>query len=269
MTLDQKIAFIGAGKMATAIAAGLVRSGMDTGNIKAYDVSPQAAELFARNTGVVTSGSMKDALTEASAVILAVKPQYAIGALSEASAYLKGKLLVSIAAGLTIATLKEASGAERIVRVMPNTPALVGEGMSCYAGIPGIPEEDLKTVEKILLSIGRAFPVEESQLDAVTGLSGSSPAFVLEFIMALADGGVYEGLPRAKALEMAAQTVLGTAKMVLNSSAHPAELRDAVISPAGTTACGVMVLEKAGFNGIAASAVVAAAERSRELGAKK
>lgn len=261
--------FIGAGKMATAIAAGMVRSGIAPARIHAYDVAKAAADSFQNATGAVIAESMTEAIAASDVVILAVKPQYAPQALAEARPALEGKLLISIAAGLTIKYLQTASGISRIIRVMPNTPALAGAGMSCYAGAAGISGTDLETAKEILGSIGKARMVSESQLDAVTGLSGSGPAFVMEFIMGMADGGVYSGLPRDLALEMALQTVLGTAKMCQKSQVSIGELRDAVISPAGTTAEGILVMQQAGFKGTAAKAVIAAAKRSAELGKGK
>lgn len=266
---DITYTFIGAGKMATAIAMGMVKSGINPATIRAYDVSEAASGAFRTATGAYVCSSMEEALAGADTVILAVKPQYASEALSEAKPFLNGKLLISIAAGLTISFLQTASGLDRVIRVMPNTPALALAGMSCYAGAKGISGDDLAIAEKILSSVGVARKVTESQLDAVTGLSGSGPAFVMEFIMALADGGVYSGLPRDVALQMALQTVYGTAKMCQESSLSIGELRDAVISPAGTTAEGILVLQKGSFKGTAAAAVIAAAERSRELGKGK
>ena len=259
------IAFIGAGKMATAIAGGLVSTGKAKGEIKAYDISEAARERFAASTGVVALSSPEEALAAADIVVLAVKPQHVAAALDKAKELLKSKLFISIAAGVKIKTLTEMTGCQRIVRVMPNTPALVGEGMSCLAGAPGIAESDLKMAAAIFDAVGQSCLVHESQLDAVTGLSGSGPAYVLDFILGLADGGVYAGLPRDVAQRLAIQTVLGSAKMALLSKKHPGELRDEVISPAGTTSRGVMTLEKGAFKALAASAVVAAAERSSEL----
>ena len=261
--------FIGAGKMASAIAAGMVKSGVEPRSIHAYDVSETASASFRELTGACVFATMAEALNCADTVILAVKPQYAAEALAEAKPYLQGKLLISIAAGLTISYLQTASGLDRVIRVMPNTPALSLAGMSCYAGANGISGSDLDIAAKILSSVGIARKVTESQLDAVTGLSGSGPAFVMEFIMALADGGVHSGLSRDAALELALQTVYGTAKMCQESSQSIGELRDAVISPAGTTAEGILVLQKGAFKGMVSSAVIAAAERSRELGKGK
>ncbi len=259
------IAFVGAGKMATAIAGGLVKGACQRGSIKAYDISESARESFKAATGVEALSSPEEALAGADIVILAVKPLHVAVALEKSSSLLSSKLLVSIAAGVKIKTLSDLTKCQRVVRVMPNTPALVGEGMSCLAGAPGISEADLKTAESIFSAVGQCCLVQESQLDAVTGLSGSGPAYVLDFILGLADGGVYAGLSRDVALKLAIQTVLGSAKMALLSKQHPAELRDAVISPGGTTSRGVMALEEGGFKSLAASAVIAAAERSAEL----
>ncbi len=261
------IAFIGAGKMATAIAAGLNKCGMPV-SCCAYDISPAAAASFTAATSYPAASAMSGALSSASAVILAVKPQYAAAALSEAAPFLKGKLLISIVAGWTIESLCQTSGLDRVIRVMPNTPALAGEGMSCFAPAPGADAFDIGIAEQILSAVGRVRRVEEKQLDAVTGLSGSGPAYVMEFIMGLADGGVLCGLPRDAALELAIQTVLGTAVMCRENPASVASLRDAVISPAGTTAEGILTLQEHAFKAASAKAVIAAAKRSAELGKK-
>ena len=260
-----KLAFIGAGKMATAIGRGLMNAPGTRWEAAACDPSEKARETFTKNTSIPCSASMAEALSGADAVLLAVKPQYAAEALKEAVPLLNGALLISIAAGLSINKLSIMAQTTRIIRVMPNTPALAGAGMSCFA--PGkVSEQDIVWAPSILSAVGRCRQVPEKLLDAVTGLSGSGPAYVFEFIMALADGGVYEGLPRDLALELAAQTVFGSAKMVLESSEPPAVLRDAVISPAGTTARGVAALDEGAFRSTVVKAVVAAAERSAELG---
>ena len=266
--LNDKIAFIGAGKMAGAIASGLRARGMPAEQISAYDPAEAAAKSFTALTGARGASAMSEALKDAQIVIFAVKPQYAVSAFGEARGFLDGKLLISIAAGLTIRRLTELSGGlARIVRVMPNTPALVGAAMSCYCGAANVPEEELEKASEILSAFGLCRRVPESMLDAVTGLSGSGPAYVFEFIMALADGGVYAGLPREAAIELAAQTVFGSALMVLKRGGeHPAVLRDAVISPGGTTARGVAALDEGAFRSVVMKAVIAAAERSAELG---
>lgn len=260
----KSICFIGAGKMATAIAAGLVRQNAGF-EIKAFDPSAAAAEHFKKNCGAEVSGKLEDAL-KADIVLLAVKPQHLAEAVQSLPSLVKGKLILSIVAGTTIEKLSELTGTERIIRIMPNTPALVGEGMSCLSPAPGLQEDDIKTAELIFRSVGKVQVLPESLLDAVTGLSGSGPAFVLEFIMALADGGVYAGLPRAVAVELAAQTVYGAAKLAMESGRPVGALRDDVISPGGTTSRGCMALAENGFAAGVAKAVIKAAERSAELG---
>ncbi|MBP5182452.1 MAG: pyrroline-5-carboxylate reductase [Lentisphaeria bacterium] len=264
----QKITLVGAGKMATAIASGLLKSGMKKENISAFDISPEAGKKFEKATSIPCAKNLKEILKKSDAVLLAVKPQYAREALAGVKTLIREKLLISICAGLTIETLKEYSSCSRIVRVMPNTPALAGEGMSAYAFSPDVRAEEKLFAEKLLSSIGICREVPERLLDAVTGLSGSGPAYVIEFILALTDGGVYAGLPRDAAYQMALQTVSGTAAMLKASSEHPAVLRDAVISPGGTTARGVAALDAHAFRKTVMDAVIAAAERSAELNRK-
>ena len=259
------ICFIGAGKMATAIAAGLVRKKMQY-TIHAYDLNPKAAQSFAETTGGTVYDSPVKALENAEIILLAVKPQHLADAVAAFRDQIGDRLVISIVAGVPIASLQKLTNSSRIVRVMPNTPALVGEGMSCIAPAPGASAEDADTVASLLSSVGLCRRVAENQLDAVTGLSGSGPAFVLEFIMALADGGVYAGLARDAALELAIQTVLGSAKLARDAGKPIGELRDAVISPAGTTGRGCMELAKGAFAATTAQAVIKAAERSAELG---
>ena len=260
-----KIFFLGAGKMATAIAGGLVKSGLfNADELAAFDVNVSAGKSFTEETGVAVK--TLDAAQEAEAILIAVKPQMLSAALEPLKGKIAGKLIISIAAGVTIERISALTGADRIVRVMPNTPALVGEGASGYAPGPGATAEDAALVGKILGATGVAYQVKESDLDAVTGLSGSGPAYVFEFIQALADGGVAEGLPRDVATKLAAQTLLGAAKMVLTTGKHPNELCDAVTSPGGTTSRGLELLAERAFHAAAMQAVRAAAKRSRDLG---
>ncbi len=263
-----KIMFLGAGKMASALAGGLVKSGLRD-NIVAYDVSSDAIASFVKSTGAEAFTADVAKLAEgADVVVLAVKPQYLSDALVPLSGKLKNKLVISIVAGVTLETLKLLTGASRIIRVMPNTPALVGEGAAAYAVSDDASDDDAKVVETILGSVGYFCAVPEKLMDAVTGLSGSGPAYVFNFIQSLSDGGVNCGLPRAEATRLAAQTVLGAAKMILESGEHPAVLCDAVTSPGGTTIRGLAALEEKSFRSAVAGAVVAAAERSAELGRK-
>lgn len=252
--------------MATAIAGGMVRKNIKT-EIHTFDPFAAAAEQFCKLTGGTAHPSPVAALEHADVILLAVKPQYLTEAVAAFREAIGERLVISIVAGATIASLEALTGTRRIVRVMPNTPALVGEGMSCIAASEAVPETDLAETETLLSAVGLCRRVSEKQLDAVTGLSGSGPAFVLEFIQALADGGVYAGLPRATAIELAVQTVLGSAKMARDAKTPIGELRDAVISPAGTTSRGVMELAKGAFSATVAQAVAAAADRSAELGA--
>ncbi len=271
--MNKKIMFLGAGKMASAIAGGLVkRSAENSENIYAFDVNCKAAAAFFNATGVknICSDAPETFLTCADIVLLAVKPQYLADAVKMCGGVklLQNKFIISIVAGVPIARLRELTGAEKIVRVMPNTPALIGEGASAYAA-ENLTDADLEIVQYILSAIGIAKPVNEPLLNAVTGLSGSGPAYVFEFIMALADGGVQEGLPRDLAQELAVQTVIGAAKLVQETGKHPAVLRDEVISPGGTTARGVAELDKHAFRSCVAGAVIQAAKRSEELGKTK
>jgi pyrroline-5-carboxylate reductase len=198
-----------------------------------------------------------------------VKPQVAAKALEEIKTGMANEtVLVSIVAGLTLASLEEALGQRPLVRVMPNTPLAVGAGMTAFAVSTLVEEEPCAVVREIFASSGEAIQVKEEQLDAVTGLSGSGPAYGFLVIDALADGGVAAGLKRADAIKLAAQTMLGAAQMVLKTGSHPDVLRDQVTSPAGTTIEGVRTLEKAGLRSALIEAVLAAAERSRALGRK-
>jgi pyrroline-5-carboxylate reductase len=264
------ILFIGTGKIATAIAAGMVAKCFDASQISAFDISAQAAKNFSIATGVkVETKDFKTLLQKADTVIIAVKPQHIEKALSTDSGLFENKLIISIAAGIKIAKLQELTKASRVIRVMPNTPALVGEAASAWCASKQVNDADTALINKILDSIGTVCSINEKLMDAVTGVSGSGPAYVLDFIQALAEGGVNAGLPRDTATALAAQTVLGTAKLLIESGRHPAILRDEVTSPGGTTAKALAVLEKSGFKGAIIEAVMAAAKRSAELGENK
>ena len=263
------ILFIGTGKMATAIAAGMTAGAFDVSQISAFDISAKAAEDFHTATGIkVETGDLQTVLEQADTVIVAVKPQHITKALIGNSTLFKNKLIISIAAGIKIAKLQEITTASRVIRVMPNTPALVGEAASAWCSSKQIDDKDVKLINDILGTIGTVCNINEKLIDAVTGVSGSGPAYVLDFIIGLADGGVNAGLPRDVAMTLAAQTVFGTAKLLLESGRHPAVLRDEVTSPGGTTAKALAVLEKNGFKGTIIEAVLAATQRSIELGKK-
>ncbi|MBX9585493.1 MAG: pyrroline-5-carboxylate reductase [Gemmataceae bacterium] len=263
------IGFVGAGQMATALAAGWSRAGLlDAARSRASDPYPAARTKFEPATGVKAVGSNAEVAAAADVLVLAVKPQAMAGVLAELRPHLAGRhLVVSIAAGVTLEALAAGLGeGVRLVRVMPNTPCLVGASASGYAAGPAATPEDVALVGELFGAVGVAMPVPEKLLDAVTGLSGSGPAFVYVMIEALADGGVRAGLPRDVAQALAAQTVLGSAKMVLETGQHPAALKDAVASPGGTTIAGLHALERAGLRAALMDAVTAAADRARELG---
>jgi pyrroline-5-carboxylate reductase len=199
--------------------------------------------------------------------VLAVKPQVLDGVLKEVGAELAKALVVSIVAGVPISRITDACGqGGRVIRAMPNTPALVQQGMTALAIGDGVQEKDVASVRSIFESVGKVVPVEERLMDAVTGLSGSGPAYVFLTIEALADGGVKMGVPRAIAEVLAAQTVLGAAQMVLETGQHPARLKDQVASPGGTTIAGLHRLEQGGLRATLIDAVEAATRRSQELG---
>ena len=268
MSAPLAIGFLGAGQMATALAKGWLAAGLiDTDRSRAADPIAAARESFTATTKLKTVSTNAEVVPLVDVIILAVKPQMMASVLAEIAPHLKPRhLVVSIAAGVTLAQLATGLGAATpLIRVMPNTPCLVG---ACAAGIAAglsAKEEDSALVKSLFTAVGIAHVVPEYQLDAVTGLSGSGPAYVYVMIEALADGGVRAGLPRDVALALAAQTVLGSAKMVLETKQHPAALKDAVASPGGTTIAGLHALEQAGFRGAVMDAVLAATLRAKEL----
>lgn len=267
--MAQRLGFLGTGQMAKALAAGFVRAGLAaTADLLGSDVFAPAREAFEKETGGRTLHTNREVVQQSDVLILAVKPQMMEGLLTEIAGVVGAQhLVISIAAGVSIGKIRAALGeSARIVRVMPNTPCLVGASASGYALGGAATEEDAAYVQKMLESVGVAVRVPEHLLDAVTGLSGSGPAYVYQIIEALSDGGVQAGLPRAIATTLAAQTLLGGAQMVLTTGKHPGELKDMVTSPGGTTIAGLAVLERAGVRGALMDAVVAATNRSKELG---
>lgn len=266
-----RIGFIGAGRMAQALAAGFVARGLaDADALVAFDPYPAAAAEFARLTGGKIVGSNAEVAAAADLLFLAIKPQLLADVGPSLAPALAGRhLVVSILAGIPLLKLRERLGpGPRLVRVMPNTPVLVGCGAAAFACDAGCLPDDADRIEELLSAVGTAHAVKESQLDAVTGLSGSGPAFVYVMIEALADGGVLAGLPRDLALALAAQTVKGSAEMVLKTGLHPGLLKDQVASPGGTTIAGLAAAERAGLRHALISAVDAASRRSQELGGK-
>lgn len=266
------VGFLGAGQMATALALGWARAGLlDAARSRAADPYPDARAKFQTATGVKAVESNLGVLAACNVLVLAVKPQVMAAVLAEVKpAVCPAHLFVSIAAGLTLKTLADGLGeATRLIRVMPNTPCLVGASATGFSPGPTATLEDAALVERLFSAVGVAHRVPEHLLDAVTGLSGSGPAFVYLFIEALADGGVKCGLPRAVAQALAAQTVMGAAKMVLETGQHPGALKDAVASPGGTTIAGIHALERAAFRAATMDAVEAASKRAQELGKKE
>ena len=266
---SKKIGFIGAGSMGQAIIKGFIETkAADREDIIAFARSEMTRELLKKNLAIKTAASNQEVVKEAEVIFLAVKPQVLPQVLNE----LKGcfsadKLVVSIAAGVTLAKLEGLLGSGiPVIRVMPNTPCLVQAGASAFSLGTWAKEEDGKWLQRMLQALGCAVLVPEKLMDAVTGLSGSGPAYVYLAVEALADGGVREGLSRKDALLLAAQTVMGAAKMVLETGEHPGALKDKVTSPGGTTIEGVRVLEESGFRSALMNAVIAASSKSQELG---
>ena len=266
---ETRFGFIGAGRMATALARGLISSEFaPPENVVACDVIEAARDQFSKETGATTRASASEVFRDASVVILAVKPQQMGDVYRDAKGHATPEhLIVSVAAGVDLQALAGGFGKGlRLIRVMPNTPCLLGAGASAFAIGGTATPADAAIVEQMLATVGMAVAVPEKLLDAVTGLSGSGPAYVYQFIEALSDGGVRMGLPRDIATRLAAQTVLGSARMVLETGQHPGLLKDAVASPGGTTIAGLHELERGGLRGCVMNAVEAATLRSKELG---
>jgi pyrroline-5-carboxylate reductase len=268
-TRTYNISFIGGGRMAEALISGVLSSGA----YKAEQIcvaDPDVARLdqLKRQYGVQTGVGNSEAAGSGDIVVLAVKPQITAHILKEIGDVLAKRLVISVVAGVRIRQIIERCGPQvRIIRAMPNTPAMVGEGMTALAIGPGVEDKEVVCARQIFESVGRVMPIDERFLDAVTGLSGSGPAYVFLMIEAMADGGVKMGLPRETAGLLAAQTVLGAARMVLETGQHPARLKDQVASPGGTTIAGLHRLEQGGLRGLLIDAVEAATKRSQELGA--
>ncbi len=263
------LGFLGAGKMATALAKGFIQGGLVAPkSVIASDPLESARRAFARDTGAKTTAANAEVANLSSVLVLAVKPVYVNEALDSIREHFKPKhLLISIAAGVTLARLEAGLGAApRVIRVVPNTPALLGSSASAFAPGKSATNADAELTQRLLSAVGIVFQLKESLLDAVTGLSGSGPAYAYLFIEALSDGGVASGLPRDLATKLAAQTLLGSAKMVLETGLHPGALKDMVASPGGTTIEGLHELEKGGVRGSVISAVRAATEKSKRLG---
>ena len=267
----ENICFIGGGQMAEALIKGITAKGvMDAGAVSCSEPLGDRRKYLEKTYGIKTFAHNQDAVAMADAIVLAVKPQVMDAVLASIRpAVSPDKLVISIAAGITIFQLE--SGLDkgtRVVRVMPNTPALVQEGAAALCRGTHAQEADMERALTLFRAVGKAVEVPESLMDAVTGLSGSGPAYCFMFIEALIQAGIREGLPRPTAAELAIQTVIGSAKMCQETGRHPQELVSMVTSPGGTTIHGIYHLEKQGLSAGVMDAVRAAAERSRELGGK-
>ena len=275
--MNKHVMLIGGGRMGRAMAQGMIRGGvLSAERLCVIDRNPQSRTWWAENV----PGAVIAAPTEmeqppggdATIAILAVKPNHLEQVIATArnrqDDFWKRMLVVSVAAGVSLDRLTTWSGSRRVARVMPNTPSLVGAGASAYCCAEDVDAADEQDLRTVLDSFGTSAAVPEYQMDAVTGLSGSGPAYVFMFIEALADGGVLAGLPRATAMQMAVQTVLGAAKMVAETGDHPGVLKDAVASPGGTTIAAIRALEHNAFRGTIIDAVMASATRSREISSR-
>ncbi|MBI3802327.1 MAG: pyrroline-5-carboxylate reductase [Nitrospirae bacterium] len=269
--LPTRLSFLGSGNMAEAIMKGVLAAGLfKAGDLLASDVSEARLKLIHQKYGIRTTRNNREAVREGDLVVLGVKPTVVDSVLAEIKSELKEKLLVSVAAGIPLSRLAASLEREaKIIRAMPNAPALVQAGATVLSPGKGVAQETLDLVLQIFNSIGKSWLLEERYLDAVTGLSGSGPAFVFVMIEAMADGGVKSGLSREVALSLATQTVLGAAQMALQTGEHPARLKDFVASPGGTTIAGLHKLEEGKIRSAFISAVEAATRRSEELGRSK
>lgn len=268
--MQKKIGFIGTGQMATSLASGFLKTQtVRPEQLFGYDLLSEASNRFAKITGGQAVASIAELVQLSEVVVLSVKPQQmheVLHSLAAIRAHGSNRLWISIAPGIPItAYLKELGTTARLVRVMPNTPCNVGEGVCGYCVSEGATEDDAALAQNLLSTVGLAIRFPERQLDAVVGLSGSGPAYVYMMIEAMADGGVKMGLSRELSLKLSAQTVLGAAKMVIQTGEHPAILKDRVCSPRGTTISGVASLEKSSFRSAVIGAVESATLRSKEL----
>ncbi len=267
--LDKKIiGCVGAGNMGTAILTRLSQT-LNKDNIVCFDIDKAKLDSLKKDIGIRTAKTVKELSNECDIIILAVKPDIIAAVAKEIDASIKDKIIISIAAGVSINSIKEnLKSSHKIIRVMPNTPALIGEGMSVLSPDADVDDESLETAKEIFKSVGMVEVLPEKLMDAVTALSGCGPAYGFTLIQAMTDGGVKMGIPRDKALTLAAQTIAGAAKMIINNKEEPIILRGRVTSPGGSTIEAVHVLEKTGFSGIVMDAIDAARTKSEKLGKK-
>lgn len=265
-----KIGFIGGGNMAEAFIKGLMNGGYPAKSIYFSEPNDKRRELMKERYGVASAKDNQDLVKESDIVVLAIKPQILDKVLADIVPVFDDEtLLISILAGITTGALEHGlGGSPRVIRAMPNTPALAGQGAAALCPGVHVEKEDKRRAQHLFETVGIALWVEEGQMDAVTGLSGSGPAFVYTFIEALTAGGVQEGLRLDIAQALAVQTVVGAAHLVKETGEHPALLREKVCSPAGTTISAIRVLEERGMRAMLMEAVGAATQRSHELGEK-
>jgi pyrroline-5-carboxylate reductase len=270
MLSQAKISFIGGGAMAEALLSGLLKTGLVAPDqICVADINVDRLAALEKKFQITTNVNSRQAAEKSDILFLTVKPQVVETVFKTLQSAVKPEtLVVSIVAGLTLERLEAAFAQNSVIRVMPNTPLAVGQGMAAIAVGSKATEEQAQDVLTIFQSAGKAVRVAEKDLDAVTGLSGSGPAYAFLMVDALADAGVRVGLPRAMSITLAAQTLLGAAKMVLETGEHPAQLRDMVTSPGGTAIAGVHALERGGVRVALIDAVMAATKRSKDLGKK-
>ena len=261
---EMKIGVMGAGNMGGAILSRLSGK-LNKDNITCFDIDRNKLESIIKNIGIRSSKSVSDLAKMSDVIIIAVKPDNVIDILKEID--VMDKIIVSIAAGISLNTInKNLKSKNKIIRIMPNTPALIGEGMSVISPDAGIDIDTENIVREIFSCMGEVMILPEKLMDAVTALSGCGPAYGFTLIQAMIDGGVKIGIPREKALILASQTILGAAKMVINSTEEPIILRGKVASPGGSTIEAIHVLEKEGFSGIIMDAIEAAKIKSEKLG---
>ncbi len=266
--MDKKIGFIGSGNMAKAMIGGIVKSKLvDPSNVIASDLNELALENVKNEYGINVTTNSKEVVKFSDIVIVAVKPNVYDIVLEGVKELIDNeKIIVTIAAGKTIESIENVIGNDKkVIRTMPNTPALVNEGMSALCKNKNITDEELNIVKEIFNSFGKAEIVNEYLIDSVIGVSGSAPAYVFMFIEAMADAAVLAGMPRNQAYTFAAQAVMGSAKMVLETDKHPGELKDMVCSPGGTTIEAVKTLESEGFRSAVIKAIGDCIEKSKEM----
>ena len=265
--MKTKVGFIGCGNMGSAMISGIIRKNiLNSKDIYVYDSNKEKLNELCEALNTTAAASAKEVFENCKYVILAVKPYVVKPLLTGLTEYIKeDTVIISIAAGVTMKALKNASNSDRVVRVMPNTPALVGEGASAVVFTDLITKDEQQYIVEILNTLGISCIVDEKLMDAVGAVSGSGPAYVYMFIEALADAGVLGGLDRQLSYKLAAQTVLGSAKMVLETGKHPGALKDDVCSPGGSTIEGVKSFEESGFRGSIIDAAVAVMNKTKKM----